>query len=369
MKKIIYGIPVFLMFFVLPLLSRASAPELSRAMDLTYNVQFDEAENLLNGYIAANSQDPMGYVIRGTMWDWKQLVNNMRGALNEKILADYERANKIAFLQWDKDQENVDKMINLGNSYLFLSKKWLDLDKTSRAGLILKKCQKHLDEAAQKDPTRYDAYMANGIFNFYAANIPPGMSMLAGLLGISGNEKLGVDLVLKSADNPNLFQNHALFVLTYMYGQTKKNYVMAQVYLDRLMAKFPGNPHFLFLKGEYAFRANEFEKSRQAFAEFENFCSTHTCVQNYKFLMNYFLANGYIKEGKRLEAAPYAEKAESLNEHQYADRESYVALYRGQILKAQGKMDEAKAYFQKSIAAPKGNPKAKEEAANELKGM
>ncbi len=349
-----------------PEVSWGYAPELTKAMDLTYNAQFPEAEAVLNSYISANPQDPMGYLVRGNMLDWKQLVLKLRGNLNQQSLAEYEQANKLAFLMWDKDQGNVDKMITLGNSYMFLSKKWLDLGKSARAGLILKKSQRHMEEAARKEPDRFDAYMANGIFNFYAANMPAGLAIIAKIMGISGDAKVGLELVTKSATNPNIFQNHALFVLSYMYGQSKKNYAMAVLYLNQLSAKFPNNPHFIYQKGEFAYAAKEYEKARQHFGEFNSFCQTHTCAQPFLFLMNYGIVSSYMQEGRVLEAAPYIEAAEKLNEHHYADRDSYMYLYKGQLLKAQGKKSEAKVYLQKVIDMPNGKAEAKSKAEQEL---
>lgn len=346
----------------------AADPTLSQVMDLAYNAQFSEGEVLASSYISSHPQDPVGYLVRGNLLDWKQQILNLRGSIDSQIIDDFETANLLAFNQWDKDQASVDKMVNLGNSYLFLSKKWLDLKKKARAGLILKKCQKHMDEAIKRDPNRFDAYLAIGVFNFYSANLPPGLGFLAGLLGLSGNEPLGLSQLEKASSNPSWLQSHAAFILTYAYGQTKKNYPLAEKYLDQLHAQYPDNPHFLFLKGEYAQRAKLYDKSRQNFAEFFSFCDTHPnkCVQNYLFLANYFLGTGYGQEKKFAEAKPYLQKAMDLDVKQYLDRESFLFYHWGLVLKAEGKKEEARGFFQKSIDAPSGNPEAKELAHKEL---
>ncbi|MBI2340333.1 MAG: hypothetical protein HYU99_08225 [Deltaproteobacteria bacterium] len=253
--------------------SHAVDGELKRAVDLAYNASFGEAETAVNAYISAHPDDPMGYVIRGTALDWKQSVNNLRGKLNDQILADYKGANDMAFQQWNRDQKNIDKMVNLGNTYMYLAKKWLDMGKSSRAGLILKKAKKHMEEAIVQNPNRYDAYLAIGIFNFYTANIPPGLQFIASLLGMTGNEVLGLKYLETAADNPNLLQTDALFVLTHAFGKTKQNYARASTYLDRLKALYPNNPEFPSLKLEYAFRANQFEASRREYQNLLAFCN------------------------------------------------------------------------------------------------
>lgn len=357
---------------IIPISSMAVNPTLKKAMDLTYNTQFDEAERILNSYIASHPKDPVGYMIRGTTLDWKQMVLNLRKKLNSRSLADYKRANKLAFLAWDKDRKNIDKMVNLGNSYMFLAKKWLDMKKKSRAGLILKKCKKHMNKAIEKNPNRYDAYLAIGIFNFYAANIPPGLKFLASILGITGNEALGLVQLQQAASNSSWLQNHAAFVLTYAYGHTKKNYSGAQTYLGQLIKRFPNNPHFLHLKGEYAMRARQFEESRQNFDQFFQFCKSKSsvkCVQNYHFLANYFIAAGYIKEKKYLEASPYVEKAEKLNVDQFKDRTINIHYYKGLVYKAEGKTKKAVEEFNYVRDNQNKNRKAWRGAKKELQEM
>lgn len=342
-------------------------PALHKAMDLAYNAQFDQAKGVLNSYIAGHPGDPLGYIVRGTALDWEQLVTGKK--TENQALADYQLANKQAFLIWEKDEENIDKMVTLGNSYLFLSKKWMDLKKKSRAGLILKKCQKHMEEAIRRDPKRWDAYLAIGIFNFYAANIPPGLQFIASLLGISGDEATGIRQLQNTANNPNLFQNHALFILTHAFGQQKKNYGMVKPYLDRLIARFPGNPHFIFLMGEYAYRGKQPAASRAPFNMLFNFCRTHSCNPRYLFMANYLLAAGYVEEEKMTDAWPYVEEASRLNTDQFKDRTIRLHYYRGVVLNAQGKTSAALKEFEFVRANQGKNPKAWELTKKELKKM
>ncbi len=351
--------------------SYAVAPQLQQAIDLTYNAQFAEAESTANAYIAGHPADPVGYMVRGTSLDWKQKVLNLRKSLDGRVLEDYKKANDMAFHQWEKDPDNLEKMVNLGNSYMYLSKKWLDQGKKSRAGLILKKCQKHMNEAISKEPRYYEAYLANGLFNFYAANIPPGLSIIASILGISGNESLGLQQMQIAANNPNALQADALFVLTYAYGQTKKNYSMAQKYLDQLIVTYPKNPFFLHLKGEYAYRANLYDQSRADFDAFFAFCNAHAgaCAKVYEFLAHYFIAAGLIKQGNLTAAAPHVAKAWELNENQFEDRTVNLHLYRGLVLKAAGKKGEALAEFKKVESLQEKNPKAWQTAKEAMKGL
>lgn len=327
-------------FITCSLKAHAYPPILEKAIQLSYNAQFKEAESLLEAYTKENPNDPLGFIIYGTTLDWKQKIQSLQGKLNQTILEHYKKANHLAVLQWEKDQDSVEKMVILGNSYMFLSKKWLDLEKKNRAGLILKKCKNHMLKAIELDPERYDAYMAVGIFNFYAAHIPAGLKFLAKIIGISGNEKKGLDFLEKAATHPNLFQADALFVLSHAYGRTKKNYRKAKEYIDLLITKYPQNYYFKFLKAETSHHGKLFAASRQEFNDFFQFCETlpkGVCNQDLYFVAHYFLTDGYLREKNYQKAKVHLQKALELDQKYHADRSAKLANYQKQILENEGK--------------------------------
>lgn len=352
--------------------AQSTSPQLQKAIDLTYNVQFDEAERVLNAYIASNPQDPRGYMFRATSRDWKRKVQGLGKKTNEIILEDYKTAVKYAFLQWDKDQKNTDKMVNLGNAYMLLANKWLNLDKKTRAGLELKKCQKHMEEAVRRDPNRYDAYLAMGIFNFYAGNLPSGLKFLASLLGISGNESLGLSQLQKAATNPNLLQADALVVLSYAYGSTKHDYPNAKKYLDQLLAKYPANPYLRFLKGEFAMSAKQYDAARTELNSYFSFCANKPetlCPKRTLFMANHYMANSYLKQQNYAPAKPYAEKMIQYDQGEYPEISIRAPYYLGMAYKATGDKKKAVAEFKKVEAKQSDNPRIWELAEKELQSL
>lgn len=366
MKKIIFNFLILSLFLGMRF-SWAIDPVLKKASDLTYNAHFSEAEVLLNDYIAANSLDPWGYILRGTNTDWKQKIQNLHGKLDNQVLNDYKAANDHAFQQWDRDQDNIDKKITLGNSYLYVSKKWLDMGKKTRAGLILKKCQRHMNEAIKQDPNRFDAYLAVGLFNFYAANLPSGLQFFASLLGISGNETKGLNMMNKAATEPNVLQNDALFMLSYAYGHTKKNYPLSQNYLRQLIARYPENPYFMMMRGENSLKMGAYEQTRKDMDTLLNFCNAKQdrCASAQIFLANFDSATSYIQQNNILAAAPFVDKAAALNDSSSSDKAVALHLYQGLIFKVKGKKQEALAEFEKVENGREKNPGAWDRAQKE----
>lgn len=337
----------------------AANAQLQKAVDLTYNAQFNEAEKILNAHIVSHPSDPLGYMLRGTAKEWKRKVQNLGSKLDVQIIEDYKIATKYAFLQWNSDQNNVDKMINLGNSYMFIANKWINMGKKTRAGLELKKTQKHMQEAVQKDPSRFEAYLAMGIFNFYAGNLPSGLKFFASLLGISGNETLGMEQLKKAAANPNILQSDAKFVLSYAYGHTKKNYAAAKPYIDGLIAKYPANPYFRFLKGEYAMDAKQYDTARADLNAFLNYCSSKPeghCAKRYRYLANHYIAMGYMNQNNPQPAEPYAERLEALDENEFPEITVRTHYYKAMVAKSKGNKKKAEASFKKVEELQAKNP-------------
>ncbi len=366
MKKFFY-VFVSLFFLMHAQNSWAIDPVLKKASDFTYNAHFSEAEALLNDYIAANPLDPWGYILRGTNTDWKQKIQNLHGKLDNQVLDDYKIANDHAFQQWDRDQDNIDKKITLGNSYLYVSKKWLDMGRKTRAGLILKKCQRHMDEAIKQDPNRFDAYLAVGLFNFYAANLPSGLQFFASLLGISGNETKGLNMMNKAATEPNVLQNDALFMLSYAYGHTKQNYPLSQNYLRQLIMRYPDNSYFMMVRGENSFKMGAYEQTRKDMGTLLNFCNAKpdSCAPAQIFLANFDSAASYIQQNNILAAVPFVEKAVALNDNSSSDKAVALHLYQGLIFRAKGKKQEALAEFEKVEDGREKNPSAWDRAQKE----
>lgn len=294
--------------------------ELGVALNQIYNAQFHRAKATINTYMKSNPQDPAGYLLRGMANEWDQVVNNKRKANNSMILADYEKANQLAKKALESDQGNLDKKVMLGNTYMYLAKKKVDMGNKMRGGFDLKEAKNIMMDVIAKDPNNYDAYMALGVFNYFSANVPSSFKWLASLLGFNGNAAKGIQYLQKAASNKNLTQGDAGFLLVYIAEQKQKNYQKAFQYNEALRRRWPNNPDFQYESGELLFRAKKIDESRKRLNEFLAWCEKRSCHQKYKYLANYFLTWGHIEQNNYKEAKKYLEVAKKLDTKQYNDR-------------------------------------------------
>lgn len=345
-------------------------PDLQKVMDLTYQAKFSDAEKIVAQYISSHPDDPLGYLSRGTLNSWKQEILNLKGSLNKQIHNDYEKANNLAEAQFEADSSNIDKQITLGNTYMYLARIHLVMKKKTKAGSLLKKARNTVEEALKKDPNRHDAYLAAGIFNFYAANIPSNLKFFASLLGITGNEPKGLKQLETAASNPNPYQNDALFILALAWGDTKKNFQMAEPYIKELTTKFPGNPNFRFIRGEFANKMNDPNLSQKEWGDFLTFCSKNkTCNKRYQFLAHYNLSGIALEKNNDTDLQAHLNEAFKLDEHWNKDKSAMLHYYRGMIYKKAGNQAEALDEFKQAKKGVKEDSKPAKLASEQIKLM
>ena len=261
-------------------------PRLAEANHLAFQGNYASALKVIESYIQSAPDDPNGYFIKGNILDWKAALTGQGRAAQKEMVDLLEKANDKAFHYWDKDQENVDKLIDLGQSYLFLGRKYSDVGSWMKAVLTAKKCQKHLEKAVKKDPSRVDALLSLGGFHYLADNIPSGARSFRGLLGIKGSRSQGLSELNKALGGNHPFVWDTKYALFNIYLDYEKNASMALNFIQNLEKEFPNNPEFKFQKAR-AYELQDRVKGIQGFLELADFCQKNSCHKNYLFLSYY----------------------------------------------------------------------------------
>ncbi|MBF0491667.1 MAG: hypothetical protein HQM15_02670 [Deltaproteobacteria bacterium] len=277
-----------ILFFPSPLFAKDWNPNLLEASRLAYAAETAQALPLINAYIAQNPEDPNGLFVKAVVLDWKATLDWEGRNSQKEILEIYKQANDLAFHLWDSDPENVDKLINLGNSYLFLGRKYSDLGKNLDAVLTGKKCQKYLEKAIKLDPSRKDALLALGGFHYLADQIPPWLKSFRGLLGIKGDKDLGLTELKYSLDPQLPFYYDSLYALVNVYSDFEKQYETALQYLTQMEKIFPNNPELKFYRANISEKKDKTE-GLSGFLKLGTWCEKNPnhCHPEYSFLGYY----------------------------------------------------------------------------------
>lgn len=353
--------------------AKAAMPaELAQAVEQIYNVKFESARATVNTYINRTPRDPAGYIVRGMLNEWDQVVNNKKKALNAIIMADYQKAVDFGEQALEKSPEDAGKMIMLGNAHMYLAKKYVDNGSKMRGGGELKKAKELMLAAIAKDPNNYDAYMALGVFNYFSANVPSGFKWLAALLGFNGNKADGFNYLKKATENKNITQGDAGFLLVYIYSVKEKNYGAALQYNTMLKTRYPDNPAFQYETGELLFHQKNYAQSISTATNFLGFCKSKGqgyCSKKYLFMANHVIAKSHFKQGNIAVIKPFVDEAIKYNEDQYKDRTVDLDLWQGFLAKEKGDKAKAEEFFRKVEAHKSENGEAWQAAEKEIAAL
>ncbi len=343
-------------------------PALSEASRLAYEGKVQQAEPIINTYIQNHPEDPNGLFIKVVVLDWKARFNaEPLEPAQQRMLEISKQANDLAFQNWHKNPDNIDALIDLGNSYIFLGRKYADVDSWLKAVLTAKKCQQHLEKALKLDPNRVDGLMALGGFHYFAGNTPPGAAPFKTLFGIKGTKTQGLTEVKRSIQGKHPFVLDAKYALFYITFDNEKNYDEALRLLAELDAELPENPELKFKRAEVYEKQGKL-KGAEGFLALAQWCEGKPgrCHPNYLFLAYYHAGRLLKDEGQNEKAKTYFAKALPFDAHLYPNLTAEALYWPGLIEQAEGKVDLAIEKFQKAKSIPGVHKKLRKEIEQSL---
>lgn len=260
-----------------------------------YSLRFKSAERKIDEYIKLNPRDPYGYLMRGILYDWQQMILGKYGAYDKKVFNEFNKARSLAQVAYDYDRNDIQKKITLAHSLMYVSKKMIDLDEKFRAGGYLKRARDIMMYVKIHHPENSDIFLPLGVFYYYSANVPASMKWLASLLGFHGDRALGLSYMRKASQTATFNQIDAKYLLGFTLYDREKSFSEAETVLKDLMRSFPQNPEFRYAYARSAFKQKENEIAVERFLSFQKFCQQSHCSKQYLFLSDYYLASTYYK--------------------------------------------------------------------------
>lgn len=330
-------------------------PRLLQASEQAYQGNYPSAHELVLSYIEEYPQDPNGYMVQGMVFDWERnLTSKPRKEFFYKTIAAHKKAYKLAFQAWHKNPDSVDALINLGNSYLFLGRVYIDLGSNLKAVLTAKKAPKHLEKAQKLAPDRVEGLVALGVFHYVAGNTPGFLSAFKGLLGIKGDKEQGLKEVKLALTKEHPYKNDGLVALYHINQEYEKNYPLALVYLDQLEAQFPENPKWQTLRAETIEKQDK-DMGMLQYLSVPIWCENHADHCDIKFpFLGYFNAGRLAWEtGKNKMAREYLIKAISIAPTTYGKNKA-EALYWVSLIDVEMGNNEAAIEKLRQVAKTKG---------------
>lgn len=325
-------------------------PRLIQAMELAFAANPDPGEAMIRTYIQEHPRDPNGLFVLAMVLEWKYgLSKENHFAAYPELEKIYKKANQMAFYLWEKKPEDVDTLIDLGNSYFLLARIYAKQGSHVKAGLTGKKCQKHLKKALEKDPQRLDALVSTGAFNYFAGNTPKFWEPLKRMFGIKGDKQEGLTQLQRASQGNHPYVWTAKYALLEIYSDPEKNYPKALEILEEFKKTFPENP-MVPLKRAWILERQDPLQGAQAFIEFADSCSEKfaVCPPKLEFFAYSQAGEIFLKQGRYSEARKYLLKSLEKDPKNYPDRRGLVFLWLGRAAEKEKQVDRALSYYQQA---------------------
>jgi len=249
-----------------PALGGAAPPTIDEALLRLYEFNFPAAHQLLDQYIAANSQDPLPYAFRSSAYLFYEL--DRMGILESEFLIDDQRiagkkralapdpAVRAQFLKSLEDTESRGEAALKANpddhSALFamsvaqgVATDYMALvEKHQFSSLSLaKRSNNYAQRLLKLDPQFYDAYLTAGFSEYMVGSLPFFIRWFVHFDNVAGSKERGKASLELVAREGHYFKAFAKILLGIIDLREKRPHDAQKVLLD-LAHDYPDNPLF-----------------------------------------------------------------------------------------------------------------------------
>jgi hypothetical protein len=273
----------FVMLLLRPASAQAGGLELPAAatqgLDLLYDGQTEKALADFRGIETEHPDDPLGYILEADARWWQIYCQacgikwNMLDAwpqpprvpADQAYLALTDKIVTLAEAQIAKD-DSAAMELYAGMGYLLRARLLALRDErlaTARAGV---KARTHLLRCLKLDPQMTDANLGLGVYNYYADTLSGMAKALRFLMGIPGGDKHeGIRQLRIAIEQGALTRVEASFYLAKNLRIYEHDFTGAVEVMEPLETKYPQNPIFHLLLGDFQRELHQTEQARVSF--------------------------------------------------------------------------------------------------------
>ena len=326
-----------------------------KSVKAIYDLDFDRAELYIAKLEAAHPDFPIALfgktMIEWSRYEYEYEKSNPEQA--EKFKKTIE-ASLDGIHGWIKNnQPDAYAYLALGGVYGVKGRFELANRSFIPAYFTGKKGLKYMNRAVRLDPQMYDAYLGEGVYQYYAGTLPAVVKVLAKLL-ISGNADKGIEYLNLVKDKGRFSADTAKLLLVEIYIESNKYYdpPRAAEYIAGVIEKYPKNPLYRFVGIIAEYENKNYDK---VIKDAKDFLSK---IGKEKFYSPIYIARSYTATGsaqmakgdweaarKTFEQSIKATAAQDMSRWQLWNN-----LRLAQTLDVLGKREEAVKIYKKIIA-------------------
>jgi tetratricopeptide (TPR) repeat protein len=226
-----------------------------RGIDHLYNLEVEEAAGAFDSVKAMAPGDPRGHFFGSMVHFWLYSLTNDKGE-EELFLAGSEKVISVCENLLDQNENDAMALFYLGGIRGYRGMAYQLDNSLFKAVKEGREGYSKLYDALKAKPDLEDAKMGFGLFSYLVGKAPRGIGWITRLLGFDGDIERGLQLLRNAADRGMYTRGEAMmYYAQFCFNEGRKDTAFA--YLNRLIARYPGNTLWLLMRASWELRGGD----------------------------------------------------------------------------------------------------------------
>lgn len=343
-----------------PSLSTAAAAQLDEGLARLYALDYARSRAAFRRLIELDPENPFGYLFEagGIWWQSSQEYGlftdtpTLQGLFEDDVDLALHKAD--AYIESADPQTRADGYFVSGMALGTLGQWRLMRRHMLDAYFTGKKAVKQLRRCQKLAPNYADVRLGLGVFDYQTAHLS-GVAKLGVLFGMKGNEKRGLEGIVYAAERSPTAGRQAAQLLSQIYLTDMRDYARALPVVQRLRRDFPDSPYFVFIEALLRHRLGDWDGSLALGRELYAAVEADPAAFRTKWLTLVCGLSGAdcLSKGDADLALTWFDRAiDATSAETPTGFHTLLHLFRGQLLDAVGRRDEAVAEYRRALALP-----------------
>jgi tetratricopeptide (TPR) repeat protein len=350
--------------------------ETTQAVNDMYNFKFEQAERQFGWLKQKYPTHPLPYFLMGLSQWWKIMpdINNER--FDGRFMAYMDTSIYLADRMYQENPENTEAAFFLSAAHAFKSRLYSERKSWRKAASSGKDALDYLELNKEKTDLGPEFLFGNGLYNYYAEWVPDNYALLKPVLMFfpDGDKQLGVEQLKEVANNAFYTRTEAQYFLMRILALDEKKPYEALRIAEYLHTSFPDNPYFHRYFARMLYTTGQYSKmeqvSKNILAKIDSGMVGYEA--NSGRYASFYLGQMYLNFKKMDEAKHYFERTVAFarqNDSYESGYLHYALISLGDIAQAQGDEKQAKRYYKDVKDYAKRKHPVHEKARGRLKEM
>lgn len=326
-----------------------------QGIDNIYNLEFEKADEIFQGIVQREPQNPAGHFFLAMVQWWRISINIDDEQFDASFFDALDRVIALCDERLEKDPKDVTAIFFKGGAIGFQGRLRFHRNDYLAAANAGRRALPLVQKASELDPGNYDILLGTGIYNYYAEVIPNEYPFVKPLMLFipSGDREKGLQQLAAASEHGKYANVEATYFLMQIYYYYEKDYGKTLALALSLHQRYPANMVFHKYLGRAYISINNWGMARTVFEEINSRTTANTrgYTKSASREAEYYLGLCDMNDGRYNEAIGHFfrcdELSRSLDRNETSGFWVMATLKAGMVYDLQGRRDLALAQYEK----------------------